>query len=285
MKPDAYLPFYGNIYFAATDGMDDTSIVSYLRLLWHYWHHTHCSGLPDDDDYLRRVARCPVECWNRTRGMILNGDAFFALDDGKWHQKKAKSLYTEIKESYDRKVRGAALARGARVDVNPDTNPDVRDDHNTDTKVEHNRSIKVQSESESESESKTKEKEGFVLPDDLLSPELSDAWKRWVSYRKEKRKAITKATAERQFALFRKWGPNMSAGSIDQSILNGWTGLFEPKAAFLPTQPPTPTPIKTPHVSLLEKSMYEVDLADWERDGRRGFHYAKPDPNDRKYTG
>ncbi len=57
-KPSAYLPFYGNDFFEAIAGYSDAVGMGYLRALWHYWNHTGCDGLPDDDEYLRRVCGC-----------------------------------------------------------------------------------------------------------------------------------------------------------------------------------------------------------------------------------
>ena len=54
-KPSAYLPLYGNDFFEAIAGYPDAVGMGYLRALWHYWNHTGCDGLPDDDEYLRRV--------------------------------------------------------------------------------------------------------------------------------------------------------------------------------------------------------------------------------------
>ena len=54
-KPTSYLPLFGNDFFEAIAGYSDTVGLGYLRALWHYWSHTTCEGLPDDDEYLRRI--------------------------------------------------------------------------------------------------------------------------------------------------------------------------------------------------------------------------------------
>ena len=58
-KPTAYLPLYGNDFFEAIAGYTDAVGLGYLRSLWHYWNHTGCEGLPDDDEY-------PHQCGTRS---------------------------------------------------------------------------------------------------------------------------------------------------------------------------------------------------------------------------
>lgn len=55
------------------------------------------------------------------------------------------------------------------------------------------------------------------------------AWKSWVLYRKEMKKTLTDSSVQAQCKEFVKWGEAGSIASIEQSIKNGWQGLFEPK--------------------------------------------------------
>ena len=83
-KPSAYFPLYGNDFFEAIAGYPDTIGLGYLRALWHYWHHTGCEGLPDDDEYLRRICCVDSSQWPRTKGIIFDHRYFFRLEDGLW---------------------------------------------------------------------------------------------------------------------------------------------------------------------------------------------------------
>ena len=194
MKPDAYIPFYGSDFFGATDGLSDVAITAYLRALWHYWHHTHCDGLPDDDEYLRRVCRCPETEWARTRGLLFGG--FFTLDSGQWHQKRSREEYRKALTSYLRKCGGASKARNSKA-APADTNPDI--------KVDINPTLNLQSESESESAKADRERErkgGFPKLQEVvafgqmrgLTAEQSEAfWHHYesVSWIDAKQRAIT----------------------------------------------------------------------------------------------
>ena len=51
-------------------------------------------------------------------------------------------------------------------------------------------------------------------------------WADWVQYRKEIRKKMTPATIKKQVALLEQHSPEDQLLIINQSITNGWTGLF-----------------------------------------------------------
>jgi hypothetical protein len=54
-------------------------------------------------------------------------------------------------------------------------------------------------------------------------------WDEWVSYRIEIKKQMTPATVKKQIKFLEKFTPDQQQTIIDQSIQNGWAGLFEPK--------------------------------------------------------
>jgi hypothetical protein len=64
------------------------------------------------------------------------------------------------------------------------------------------------------------------------SEAFSKAWQSWIDYRKELKKPLKDATVTAQWKEFVAWGEEKSIASIQQSIKNGWQGLFEPKQNF-----------------------------------------------------
>ncbi|MGC8519824.1 MAG: hypothetical protein ACP5P4_15095 [Steroidobacteraceae bacterium] len=83
-------------------------------------------------------------------------------------------------------------------------------------------------------------------PPDGLDPE---AWERWLEYRKQIRKPLKPASipaAQKSLAAF---GSDQAA-VVEQSIANGWQGLFAPKAANT-TQRPKEAPSATSHLPLV----------------------------------
>jgi hypothetical protein len=65
------------------------------------------------------------------------------------------------------------------------------------------------------------------------SEAFSKAWQSWIDYRKELKKPLKDATVTAQWKEFVKWGEEKSIASIEQSIKNGWQGLFEPRAGLI----------------------------------------------------
>ena len=87
------MPFFGREFFEAVSMFSDSTSLKYIRALWFYWSHTHCQGLPNDDEGLRILCKCDTQDWMRVRGQIFDNDKFFVLDAGKWHQRKCRHVY------------------------------------------------------------------------------------------------------------------------------------------------------------------------------------------------
>ena len=114
-KPSAYLPFYGNDFFEAIAGYPDGVALGYLRALWHYWSHTSCEGLPDDDEYLRRICCVEATEWTPMKGILFDNRYHFRLEGGRWHQPRCQKVWQEAVELYEKKVRQTAAATRART--------------------------------------------------------------------------------------------------------------------------------------------------------------------------
>lgn len=61
------------------------------------------------------------------------------------------------------------------------------------------------------------------------SPEFASVWEDWKTFRIQKKSKLTTLSITRQFKQFSEWGERASIQSIEQSISQGWTGLFAPK--------------------------------------------------------
>jgi len=64
---------------------------------------------------------------------------------------------------------------------------------------------------------------------DLLSGDLKIAFVEWIQFRKELGKKLTPSTAKKQIQFLGGRDPAVAVAIINQSIKNGWTGLFELK--------------------------------------------------------
>lgn len=70
----------------------------------------------------------------------------------------------------------------------------------------------------------------FEIPQPLNVPDFLKAWESWQAHRKEKRQKITPTAARLQLKKLSEAGIIKAIQMINQSIANGWTGLFDVKA-------------------------------------------------------
>jgi len=78
------------------------------------------------------------------------------------------------------------------------------------------------------------------------------AWDRWLAYRQQIRHAILEASAEAAAKKLASFGANQSA-VVEQSIANGWQGLFELKASVNGAMPHDAEALRAWHDVLDEK--------------------------------
>ena len=113
-KPTVYFPFFGNDFFEAVAGYPDAIAIGYLRALWHYWHHTGCDGLPDDEEYLRRVCACEESNWLKTKGILFDNRYHFRLENGRWHQPRCREEFQRSLAIGEKRSRIGAKGAQAR---------------------------------------------------------------------------------------------------------------------------------------------------------------------------
>jgi hypothetical protein len=66
------------------------------------------------------------------------------------------------------------------------------------------------------------------------NPELSAVWDKWLEHRRAKRWSTTNTYIAGWDEAFSQWGAAQAVQSINQSLLQGWQGLFEPKGRVTP---------------------------------------------------
>ena len=76
-----------------------------------------------------------------------------------------------------------------------------------------------------------KSKNEVKIPDKLNTPEFLAAWEEWQLYRKQKRQTLTPVSIKRQLEFLASIGVQDAVISINESIKNGYTGLFPVKQA------------------------------------------------------
>lgn len=81
------------------------------------------------------------------------------------------------------------------------------------------------------------------IPDGLITPGFSVAWKGWLEYRAEKKKPVSAKAAEALLKRFEKIGADIAIAMIRQSIENDWQGIFELKEKNKPQNKFGPQPL------------------------------------------
>lgn len=69
----------------------------------------------------------------------------------------------------------------------------------------------------------------FEVPAPLNIPVFLKAWSDWIKYRLEIKHKLTESTASKQLAMLAKHTPEIAAEMLNQSIVQGWQGIFELK--------------------------------------------------------
>ncbi len=67
------------------------------------------------------------------------------------------------------------------------------------------------------------------IPENLRTPAFEAAWGEWLIYRKQIGKTVRESTAKKQLSKLSRAGPIDAVVMIEESIGQGWTGLFEVK--------------------------------------------------------
>jgi len=107
MKPDAYMPFFGNDFFLAVRGKPDCVSVGYMRALWYYWAQNACVGLVNDESSLRAICEIYSDGdWLRVMPIVFG--EFFKLDTSNlWQQKRSRIEWAKSEQRYQARVSGA----------------------------------------------------------------------------------------------------------------------------------------------------------------------------------
>ena len=72
--------------------------------------------------------------------------------------------------------------------------------------------------------------ESSEIPPTLATPEFVAAWADWCAYKRERGQSLRSRTAKAQLGEMNSWGESVAIAAIRKSIVNGWTGVFQPDA-------------------------------------------------------
>lgn len=125
-KPDSWMPFYIGDYLRDTMGLRREDHGSYLLLMMAYW--ANGGPLPDDDQALRNICRCPDAEWCRTKGVLSK---YFIQEDGVWRHKRIDAELADAKREYQAQCERTKKATEARLEKQKDVTTHVTSDVTT----------------------------------------------------------------------------------------------------------------------------------------------------------
>lgn len=217
--------------------MNTLQFGAYMRLLCLAWKGKPCGSIPSDDAILARMAGLSTAEWDECKPRVL--DCFKRGADDRYHQKRMEQVYRQIIGTKRQKSEGGRLGAQKRW-ASKKRAPPGDDGIPNGIPISKPMGSLFGSGSGYESSPKKRTKKGKggageggdvdspPLPPELDTPEFREAWKRWVAYRREKRKPLTPSTVQQQLADMAKWGAAAAVQSILTAIRNGWQGVFEP---------------------------------------------------------
>ena len=120
------LPLFTDALLGDTLHLTNGQFGSYMLLLIVEWRTKDCR-LPDDDDYLAKIARMDRRAWEKNKGIIL---AFFKKDkDGFWYQGRLVDERKYVEEQR-RKNSKAGIASALKRKGRDSTNVEPEDNEN-----------------------------------------------------------------------------------------------------------------------------------------------------------
>lgn len=194
--------------------MDATEFGAYMSLLVCCYKSNN--KLPTDDKRLARMARVSPRIWKKIKDIVLEK---FKLSDGYVsHTRVQKEL--DKYQTLSKKNKSNALKKNKTQEPVGKRNKSQNQANTNNNNQSPNNNIITPNPL-------NKGKEFFDIPNFVDG----DVWMRWVKFRKEKKKTLTPTTIEAQIKKITKWhegGHDVNA-IIEQSIAQGWVGLFELK--------------------------------------------------------
>ena len=110
------MPTYVDAIIADTLGLSREDFGSYQLLIYATWRRNAQPFALDDDDTVRRVCRCSVEEWQKTRGLLLG---FFETSGGFWRQLKLEKVWADVQRRMTANRTNGALGGRPKTQEKP----------------------------------------------------------------------------------------------------------------------------------------------------------------------
>lgn len=230
-----YIQFHIGDFLGGVIGFDATETGAYMMLICAHYQ-AGIQGLPDDDEYLARIAKVGLKSWRKIRQRLVTK---FEIKDGFWVSERVAKELLRVNEVSARNS-AKALKR-----------------HNPDHAAAEPRQCKPITNNQEPVRKKDSPSSPPRGEDPFPVPDWLDT-QAWSEYRKHRGKTFKRNAQKLAIGKLERWRAQGHDPTeiINNSIMNGWKGLFEPKEKNFngPHQPKL-----TPHDRLEAASKSALD--------------------------
>ncbi len=250
------------------ESMSTLQVGAYLLLLCKAWQAEPPASLPNDDQTLARLARVAPEVWREIGRGVLG--AFRLGSDGRLHNKRLRQEYDIAKRKM--KAFRDAGKKGGKTRAENLKAKGVTQKQPSQACLSLEATSKHLATSQSQSEINTKKEEppqppakpggeavpeltkaiedkpplkagkvshpmaeSVPIPAVLDTPPFRAVWSEWLGARRDKKNPITARAAKMQFKTLVGIGLIRAVAALENSIANGYTGVFEPSKGSVVT--------------------------------------------------
>ena len=191
--------------------------------------------------------------WGDRKWMQLVGITAEEINTGSdlWKMKDENCIVKYYPKTQEKKVKcnrvngakGGRPVKGDKPSGKPDGKPSGYPSGSASLKRNSNSNSNSKGKSNSKSNNK-KHKEVVIFPHDWMKlDKFQESWKEWNQHRKEIKKPQTYGSIKQQLNKLGELGEIESVRWINNAIMQGWQGLYEPASKPTTTQPTETEPV------------------------------------------
>jgi uncharacterized protein YdaU (DUF1376 family) len=194
-----YYTYHIGDYRTATAHLSLEEDATYKRLLDYQYDKE--APIPDDPPVMARRLRSTEKLIS---AVLLE---FFEKTDAGWINKRVMEEITDHQEFIDKQTFNGRKGGRSKTHRKPTANPSITlPIPNTHSPIDNI--------------------DWSKLPEALATEEFKQAWTQYAEYRKEKKKPMYQVSMEAKWKQIAPWGAAGAIASINNSIANGWQGIF-----------------------------------------------------------
>lgn len=231
-----YIPLYYESFIAdhRVQLMTTEQVGAYVFLMFAAWQEKPPASLPDDAAKLAGWSKLSLPRWLKVGPQILE---CWRLEDGRWYHDRLADEHAKSIFKMEKAANAGKKGADARWQTHADAIATASQPQCDRNSSQSQREIQIQNTKDKEppnprpapGRGRAKPLPEYTIPESLRVGNFPDKFAQFVAFRHEIKKYLTPAACVLALANCEKWGPEKSIWSIENSIMNGWQGLFPPK--------------------------------------------------------